>query len=62
MGTCCASRTDMSGNDKAKGKTTAGGKTAGKAAATGGKAGPGVKFSPMDSIRNTVVQLLQDSK
>ena len=49
MGTCCASRTDMTGKDKT-GKTT------------GGKTDPGVKFNPMDTVRNTITQLLADSK
>ena len=58
MGTCCSSRTDIAGSDKAAGK---GGKTA-----AGGKmetkGGAGVKFNPMDSVRNTITQVLKDSK
>ena len=63
MGTCCASRTDMAGKDKGgKNSKAAGGATPGGAAAAGGKSKAGVTFNPMDSIRNTVMQLLQDSK
>ena len=56
MGTCCSSRTDPTGKDKAakSGKTSAG--TAGKSSGTA------VKFNPMDEIRNTVTQVLKDSK
>jgi len=54
MGTCCASRTDMAGKDKAgKGKTGGAG--------TDTKGGS-VKFNPMDEVRNTVTQVLKDSK
>lgn len=55
MGTCCSNRTDISGQEKA-----AGGK---KNATTGAtKDGSGVKFNPMDAVRNTITQVLKDSK
>ena len=50
----------MSGNTK--GGKGAAGKTAGAGTTAGGKGQEGVKFNPMDSIRTTVMQLLQDSK
>lgn len=56
MGTCCASRTDMSGKEKT-GTTKGGKKTASGASA----AGSGVKFNPMDEVRNTVNQVLNDT-
>lgn len=60
MGTCCSSRTDVAGKDKNAAK---GGKT--KAGGTPGmetKGGAGVKFNPMDAVRNTITQVLKDSK
>jgi len=54
MGTCCSNRTDISGQEKA-----AGGK---KNATTGAtKDGSGVKFNPMDAVRNTITQVLKDT-
>ena len=61
MGTCCASRTDMAG------KTKTGSKTGNQATPGGGVAGgksgkaAAVVFNPMDEIRDTVMQLLQDT-
>ena len=57
MGTCCSSRTDKDGLEKGKGKKAAGGSTAGNT-----KGGTGVKFNPMDAVRNTVTKVLTDSK
>lgn len=58
MGTCCSSRTDKDGLEKqGKGNKSAGGTAAGKAAG-----GAGVKFNPMDAVRNTVTKVLTDSK
>ena len=54
MGTCCSSRTDMSGKDKTnkKGSSLEGGKTA-----------DGVKFnSAMDKVRSTITNVLKDCK
>ena len=50
----------MSG--QTKGGKGAAGKAAGAGATAGGKGKAGVVFNPMDSIRTTVMQLLQDSK
>ena len=47
MGTCCSSRTDLTGTDK-NGKK--GGKT------------DGVRFNPMDVVRNTVTSICKDGK
>ncbi len=55
MGTCCSSRTDMTGKDKAGAK----GKNSGASLDTKGGS---VKFNPMDKVRNTVTQVLKDSK
>lgn len=60
MGTCCASRTDMSGKTKAAGGKKTSGPTSLDGKSTAGKGA--VNFNPMDAIRNTVMQLLQDSK
>lgn len=52
----------MDGKEKTaaadKGKTTAGANTGNP----GGKAGSAVNFNPMDAVRNTVTQVLKDSK
>ena len=68
MGTCCASRTDMDGKTKTgKSGASASGKQAtpggGASGAAGGKSGKSaaVVFNPMDEIRDTVMQLLQDT-
>jgi len=55
MGSCCASRTDTNGIEKG----TKGGAKDGKAATGKNEA---VKFNPMDQVRNTVTQVLKDSK
>ena len=47
MGTCCSSRTDLAGSEKNK---TKGGRT------------DGVRFNPMDQVRNTVTQVCKDGK
>ena len=53
----------MSGKTKGQDqKAQAGGGKSAAATTPGGKSGAAVKFSPMDAIRDTVVQLLQDSK
>ena len=56
MGTCCASRTDMTGKEKA----VSAGKTKGPNPSLDTKGGS-VKFNPMDDVRNTVTQVLKDT-
>ena len=48
MGTCCSSRTDLTGSEKNKTK--------------GGRTADGVRFNPMDQVRNTVTQVCKDGK
>ena len=66
MGSCCSSRTDVDGNAKTAKKGTGAG-TKGGATDTKGKTGKttkdeGVKFSPMDQVKNTINAVLRDSK
>ena len=61
MGTCCASRTDPAGKDKGT-KSGATGKKGGPSSSLETKGGNSVKFNPMDVVRNTVTQVLKDSK
>lgn len=49
MGQCCASRTDLTGKDKAA--AAKGGKAKG---ALETKGGPAVKVNPLDVVRNAI--------
>ena len=61
MGTCCSSRTDPTGKDKATAKGGAAGKKGGPSSLET-KGGNAVTFNAMDNARNTVTQVLKDSK
>ena len=65
MGSCCSSRTDVDGNTKTGSKSGSGAKSGTTGGtAKGGKTtkDEGVKFSPMDQVKNTINSVLRDSK